>query len=69
MRWSLALQSYDFEVIHRSGVTHQNADGLSRQEWEDDSTDGTTSQTLPLAREGEMLGVEPQQPPWEQLLT
>ena len=29
-RWALALQEYDFEIVHRPGVTHQNADGLSR---------------------------------------
>ena len=30
MRWSMALQDYDFEIIHRMGVTHQNADVPSR---------------------------------------
>jgi len=29
-RWSLYLQAYDFEIIHRSGITHSNADALSR---------------------------------------
>jgi transposase InsO family protein len=29
-RWSLILQEYDFEVQHRPGVKHQNADCLSR---------------------------------------
>ena len=29
-RWALAMQEYDFEIVHRPGVTHQNADGLSR---------------------------------------
>ena len=52
MQWALALQTYHFDIIHRSGSRHQNADGLSRQEWLND-----TSQTPPLAREGEMLGV------------
>lgn len=30
MRWSLAIQPYDFQVIHKSGKNHKNADCLSR---------------------------------------
>ena len=30
-RWALILQEYEFEVIHRPGVTHQNADTMSRR--------------------------------------
>jgi non-ribosomal peptide synthetase component F len=30
-RWALILQEYDFEVVHRAGLKHQNADCLSRQ--------------------------------------
>ena len=30
MRWSLILQPFNFELIHRKGKDHQNADGLSR---------------------------------------
>jgi hypothetical protein len=29
-RWALQLQPYDFTVVHRPGITHQNADALSR---------------------------------------
>ncbi|KAJ9519684.1 hypothetical protein QJQ45_013313 [Haematococcus lacustris] len=29
-RWAMQLQEYDFTVKHRPGVTHQNADALSR---------------------------------------
>lgn len=29
-RWALALQSYDFEIVHRKGVNHSNVDALSR---------------------------------------
>ena len=29
-RWALKLQAYDFEILHRAGKVHQNADGLSR---------------------------------------
>ena len=36
MRWTLALQKYDFDIVHRAGMAHQNTDGLSRQEWGDD---------------------------------
>lgn len=32
-RWSLSLQPFDFEVVHRPGSEHANADGLSRQAW------------------------------------
>ncbi|MGB8816241.1 MAG: reverse transcriptase domain-containing protein [Minisyncoccia bacterium] len=30
-RWAMILQEYDFEVVHRAGQIHQNADALSRQ--------------------------------------
>jgi len=29
-RWALILQEFDFEVLHRPGITHQNADAVSR---------------------------------------
>ena len=29
-RWALILQEYDFDVLHRPGHLHQDADGLSR---------------------------------------
>ena len=29
-RWALKLQAYDYEILHRAGKVHQNADGLSR---------------------------------------
>lgn len=29
-RWSLRLMEYNYKVVHRPGVRHQNADGLSR---------------------------------------
>lgn len=30
-RWALSLQDYTFQVLHRPGITHQNADFPSRQ--------------------------------------
>jgi len=30
-RWLERLQQFDFEVIHRKGLSHKNADGLSRR--------------------------------------
>ena len=30
-RWLDFLQPFDYEIVHRSGSTHSNADGLSRQ--------------------------------------
>lgn len=30
LRWSLSLQDFEFEVVHRKGSLHSNADGLSR---------------------------------------
>ena len=30
-RWSLLLQQYDFDIVHRCGKEHSNADSLSRR--------------------------------------
>ena len=30
MRWALQLQPYSFSILHKSGATHKNVDGLSR---------------------------------------
>ncbi|GFV64353.1 retrovirus-related Pol polyprotein from transposon 297 [Trichonephila clavipes] len=30
MRWALALQPYNFRIVHRSGKSHKNADSFSR---------------------------------------
>lgn len=30
VRWSLLLADFDFDLIHKSGKTHLNADGISR---------------------------------------
>ncbi len=31
VRWVLILQEYEFKVIHRLNITHQNADTMSRR--------------------------------------
>jgi len=30
-RWALILQEYEFKVIHRPGITHQNVDTMSQR--------------------------------------
>jgi transposase InsO family protein len=37
-RWSLMLSTYDFEIVHRPGRKHGNADALSRIEIEEAAT-------------------------------
>ena len=41
-RWSLQLQQYDFDIIHRAGTLNGNADALSRRHY-------TSSLLLPVA--------------------
>ncbi len=43
-RWALILQEYEFKVIHRPGITHQNTDTMSRRPL-------TTSEDLSEARQ------------------
>jgi hypothetical protein len=31
VRWALILQEYELKIIHRHGITHQNADTMSRK--------------------------------------
>jgi hypothetical protein len=31
IRWALILQEYEFKVIHRHDITHQNANTMSRR--------------------------------------
>jgi hypothetical protein len=31
VRWAFILQKYEFKVIHQPGITHQNADTMSRR--------------------------------------
>jgi hypothetical protein len=50
-RWALALQDYEFEIVHRPGITHQNADPLSRmpQASSEDTTGARLDHDLPAA--------------------
>ena len=32
-RWSILLQGYDFDIVHKSGKSHGNADALSRRQY------------------------------------
>ncbi len=36
LRFALALQQFDVQIIHRPGKSHSNADSMSRQVWPDD---------------------------------
>ena len=40
--WALSLQDYSFEVVYRKGAANGNADGLSRQAWNEDGNDDAT---------------------------
>ncbi len=35
VRFALTLQQYPIVLVHRAGVNHANADGMSRQNWSD----------------------------------
>ncbi|GBO13747.1 hypothetical protein AVEN_120130-1 [Araneus ventricosus] len=35
MRWALALQPYNYTVVHRNGKNHKNVNALSRTPWPD----------------------------------
>lgn len=37
-RWSVLLQGYDFDIVHKSGQSHGNADALSRRQYESHSS-------------------------------
>jgi hypothetical protein len=46
-RWSLKLQPFDFEIVHRAGKKHQNVDALSRAPAPDDINYATYTATQP----------------------
>ena len=43
LRWALALQLYLFKVKFRPRKDHSNADGLSRQDWQETGSPETTT--------------------------
>ena len=53
-RWALAVQPFSFDIVHRSGSHNGNADGLSRQAWEEieDAHTGLTA-----TKGGGVLGI------------
>ena len=53
-RWSLAIQPFSFVVKHKSGLLNSNADGLSRQAWDEEGDTGSAQQQK---RRGGMLGI------------
>ena len=54
-RWALSLQYLNFTVQYKAGKDHQNADGLSRQAWQNDVDEDVNQEG------GEMWRVPPQQ--------
>ncbi len=59
LRFALALQDIEVEIVHRPGSAHGNADGLSRQSWDQDesATPGLSAVTPGLGMEGGDVGV------------
>ena len=60
-RWVLFLQQYDYNIEHKAGSKHQNADGLSRQEY-DPHPDDAVMDDMPevfaiTTRSGKVVGV------------
>ena len=53
--WALSRQDYSFEVVYRKGAANGNADGLSRQAWNEDGNDDATEDGSRLTG-GEMWG-------------
>jgi len=39
LSWLVFIEQYDFEVLHRPGARHGNADGLSRKPMEEGHED------------------------------
>ena len=51
-RWALAVQPFNFDIIHKPGEQNGNADGLSRQAWDDDMKEEDTLAVMFSPKEG-----------------
>ncbi len=51
-QWSLALQPFNFSITHKAGSLNGNADGLSRQAWDEDGAPASQQE-----KKGGMLGL------------
>ncbi|KAK3088363.1 hypothetical protein FSP39_018216 [Pinctada imbricata] len=50
-RWSILLQGYSFEIVHRKGSNNQVADALSRRSYPEQRNDGTEPEdVIPCSR-------------------
>ena len=57
-RWAMAVQQFSFDVYYRPGPQNGNADGLSRQPWEEIDNERPSSDANDLTR-GEVLETSP----------
>ena len=53
-RWALLLQLYDFEIVHRPGKIHGNADGLSRRPYVSCDFNSLQKEDLKVAKTREL---------------
>ena len=59
-RWAVFLQGYQYEVIHKPGKIHSNADSLSRREYsEKNQTENENADDLSLGPEVCVVGQHP----------
>ena len=54
-RWAMEIQQFSFDIHYRPGHENANADGLSRQPWDENISPTSTD----IRREGEVLGTSP----------
>ena len=45
-RWAILLQEYQYEIVHKQGKVHQNADALSRQSYETEANDASENKEI-----------------------
>ncbi|KAI5743998.1 hypothetical protein M8J77_024652 [Diaphorina citri] len=62
-RWIELLQNYDFEIQHRSGKAHGNADALSRRPCNPDCKHCTRMEDKQIVTDVRLISVEPE-PGW-----